>query len=416
MQIVNIARVEELIRAGASAEQPHSPLGASSFYRWETCPGSVRKIASLPPEMKAQTSPAAEEGTLAHFYLTKVLSGLGSIVEVPRDNEMRDAIQWAVDNIRYQVSQDSTKTYTPQVWLEHSFDLGSVYPGCFGTADIVIYNIKTKILRVIDYKHGAGLLVEAGNEKMGGNTQLLYYALGAVKTLPHIKIKQVDLQVLQPRCEHPSGTYARSWLVDPMEVFDFSTRLKKACKETEREDAPLVPGDHCRFCPAKGVCEALQNQAMAVAKTEFSRIDDKGQVFVPPPVTVDQVEKALKWVEPIMAWAKAVKAAGYQYAMAGKKLEGYKLVEKRAQRKWLDANEAAQVLEKIGKPHQIYETKLKSPAQIEKALRLTAQECRDMESLIKKESSGYALVPDTDRRKPALIGAKHEFEVVDSAG
>ena len=49
-------------------------------------------------------------------------------------------------------------------------------------------------------------------------------------------------------------------------------------KATEDPHAPLVPGDHCRFCPAggAGICPALKDKANAVA----------AQVFAPglPPV------------------------------------------------------------------------------------------------------------------------------------
>lgn len=243
----------------------HSAIGASSMYRWASCPGSVQmsEMAEEPP-----SSIHAIMGTIAHevaaYKLEKGCWPMPDEFGITFSDlvAMIKAIQVYIDYI------DRIKGAEPDgiYHIEHSFDMEMVYPGAYGTADFVAYNPKTQYLRVVDYKHGAGLVVEV--EK---NTQLLYYALGAISTL-NFPFKAVELVVVQPRAFHPKGKI-RSWVVGVEEMLDFRAEMIEAAHRTESKKPYFEAGSHCFFCKAIHICpkstEAKAAKQSTVMKPRF---------------------------------------------------------------------------------------------------------------------------------------------------
>lgn len=362
----------------------HSTLGASSMYRWSACPGSVRLSAGMPNTSSAY----AQEGTDAHEKAADLLKG----VPLPGcDPEMREAIDVYVNAVKDHCVPGAT------LLVEHRFDLSAVFPGCFGTCDAVVYNPHNRVLYVFDYKHGAGIPVE-----VKANPQLRYYALGALVTLPDFKPRKAVMVIVQPRCNHPDGPI-REDEIDALDLLDFRADLVAYAKETERADAPLNPGDHCRFCPGAAVCPALHAKAQTVAKLEFS-----------PATAYDPaaLRTALDSREVVKAWLKALDEFAYHEAEAGRCPPGYKLVAKRATRKHKNEADSVEYLQDAGfAPSQIYERSLKSPAQIE-ALFPEKGVPEGLAVLFESVSSGHTLVPNSDKRPAVKPNAADEFTAV----
>lgn len=363
----------------------HSQIGASSMYRWSACPGSVR----LSKGIESKSSKYAEEGTEAHeiaancllkqnmveiepemqeaieVYIEFVRSlsanckpgemhvvdlkyGAGILVEVVDEGEINPQLQY------YGLGAYLTVPVAdkPRLLVEHKFDLSSIHPGCFGTADAVVV--------------GAG---------------------------PATK---VHLHIVQPRCNHPDGPI-RSHTIDAIDLLDFSVDLKDYAKATEDPNAKLVAGDHCRFCPASGVCPELARRVTAVAKLEFG-----------PALSYDpqQLKLALDSRDIVKAWLKAVDEFAYAEAEAGRCPPGYKLVAKRATRKWRSEGEVIEALQAKGvKPDVMFEPRsLKSPAQLEKVI-----DKKVVAEFTVSESSGHTLAPESDKRPAVKPSAKEEF-------
>lgn len=76
----------------------HAKLSPSAAVRWLTCPGSIRLSADIPDT----SSPAAEEGTLAHELGELALLEGVDTADVAGDypQEMREYIQGYVDYVR----------------------------------------------------------------------------------------------------------------------------------------------------------------------------------------------------------------------------------------------------------------------------------------------------------------------------
>lgn len=385
----------------------HSKLGASSMYRWGACPGSVRQSAGL----ANKSSRYAEEGTDAHTLaahcvemgfkdpidlvdrtLTNTQSGPSFLITP----DMAEAVAVYVDYIQKLCMKAVSK------YVEQRFDLSDVHAGCFGTADCVVWNSDDKVLEVIDYKHGAGIPVE-----VEGNSQLQYYGLGALLSL-QLPARRVRLTIVQPRCEHPDGP-VRSWEIDALDLLDFRTDLKNYAVATEDPKAPLITGDHCRFCPAAKnfpICPALDDARKQVAALEFS-----------PVLSYDpeQLRKALDMRDAVKAWIKGLDEFAYAEAEAGRCPPGYKLVEKRATRKWVnesDAEDAIALLPGNGADlpfDDIFEPRvLKSPAVIEKLIG-KADFKKHISQYCESKSSGHTLVAESDKRQSLPTGAAADF-------
>jgi hypothetical protein len=374
----------------------HSKIGASGMYRWAACPGSVR----LSEGVARTSSKYAEEGTAAHAlaetcltYGHQAASYVGRPVAVNDEldgpmivvtEEMAEAVQVYLDTVR-----EDTGSPHPDVirLVEHKFDLSAVHPGLFGTADCVVIYKHSKFMRVFDYKHGAGVAVDPEN-----NPQLMYYALGALLTVDY-PITEIEIVIVQPRLENAEPV--KRWRLPAADLLDFAADLVKYAKATEAPDAPLVPGEHCKFCPAAAICPALEAKALAM----FDAVKPAEETFDPA-----KLAETLRWLPVFEGWIKSVREFAYAEATRGAKLPGWKLVAKRATRKWIDEGATFVALRGLGlDENEIRTAKLKSPAQVEKLL---APEKRDaLEPLVAKESSGNTLAPDTDDRPAAATVA-----------
>lgn len=375
--------MKKQLNTGAGETAPaHSRIGASSMHRWAACPGSVKLSENIPPK----TSKYAEEGTLAHDLAAKILSHQ-ALAGAAITEEMLEAVQVYTTAV-FEAADEYPDN---KLLVEHRFDLSSIHPGLFGTADAVVFNPTRSLLQVFDYKHGQGIAV--GVEE---NEQLMYYGLGALLSTG-FKCRNVELIIVQPRCMHPDGPIRR-WLFDSFLLLDFAADLKKFAEATEKPNAPLVPGDHCRFCPAAGVCPAIHSKAIALAQEEFS------PAFSYDP---EKLSKTLEMLDVIETWAKNVREFAYNEAEHGRCPPGWKLVEKRPTRKWTDEELVMREIQK-NKLLNLVETSVKSVAQAEKVLGKELFK-EILESYVTKTSSGLALVHASDKRPPANVGAAADF-------
>jgi hypothetical protein len=194
-----------------------------------------------------------------------------------------------------------------------------------------------------------------------------------------------------------------------MELLDFAGEMLEAVALAEKPDAEFVPGDHCRWCRAAGKpCPALRQKIMEVTQMEFSPVESD------PTKLAD----ALDWVERIVEPAiKAIRDFAYNELMAGRSVPRWKLVAKQANRQWAydEAKTIETILDKVSLPEgskaRMYAPKvLLSPAQMEKFVGAAVWKAQKLDvALTKKESSGYTMAPESDKRQ-AYLPAKPEDE------
>jgi hypothetical protein len=215
----------------------------------------------------------------------------------------------------------------------------------------------------------------------------MYYGVGALHELKKdgANYENIEFVIVQPRNYHGMGP-VRRWRTTVDELAGWmDNELLPAVDRTRDENAALEAGDHCRFCPAKLICPELQDIAR-----EFLDMAEKS----PKPLTDEDIAAWLGQKQALQHFLKALDDEAFNRMLQGHNLPGFKLVKKQAKREWADGAEEA-LKDKLGE--KAYETKLKTPAQVEKM--------SGMGDLVRQHShkpdTGRTLAPESDSR-PSL--------------
>lgn len=408
----------------------HSKIGASSASRWFACPGSVRLSESAPPERLSQY---AERGTAAHWVIEQFFTEWKKTDGPIALNAWLDEYIGAVAPNGVELESediDSVMQFIVIVleileggkYVLHSevkFDLSAIYPGLYGTGDIVLMETNMKRLKVLDYKHGSGVPVEVVDNK-----QLMYYGLGAIQfvckkhELDYLNVmgwggvfKEVEISVVQPRCRHRDGAH-RAWIVPPAKLDAFAMELKRAAELTTAKDAPFATGDHCRWCRALAICPTFNRTTQEIAKTDFTPISSPSNLKLPAPesLTKDEMVKVLRFADIFAEWIKACEANALHRLEHGEEMPGFKLVKKKANRAWKDEDNAREVLSLVLSEEELYKPlEFISPAAAEKLLK---KQKKLIENLVVKPDTGNTLAPDHDPREAVKGSAETDFAAV----
>jgi hypothetical protein len=305
--------------------------------------------------------------------------------------EMALAVGVYVDRVK-----TLAKSCNAEPQLEVRFSLERLRPKepMFGTADCVIYDELTGHLHVMDYKHGQGVVVEVLD-----NPQLQYYALGAVLQLG-VRPRHITMWIIQPRAPHRDGV-VRDWTISWEDLVQFRHMIMEAAYATREPDPPLCVGDWCRFCPASAICPAQKEHALTVVQDAF-QADVQLELPEPPYLTERQLSTILGQADHIKSWLNSVERYCREEKERGNPgPPDWKLIQKRANRKWKDEERAKVELRTMGfRVKDICTTRLISPAKVEVLLRRRGEDIP--EGLTVRESTGYNLVPASDPRPEAV--------------
>ncbi|MDF3086755.1 DUF2800 domain-containing protein, partial [Burkholderia sola] len=125
-------------------------------------------------------------------------------------------------------------------------------------------------------------------------------------------------------------------------------------KYNEIHEHYLAPGDdQCRFCKAKATCPALAARVQAEVGSDFENIATFTQnpeqhamtLKALTPTTAEDLGTAMRALDLIEGWCKAVRARAETELLAGRPVPGFKLVEgRRGARRWSSEDDAEQAL------------------------------------------------------------------------
>lgn len=389
----------------------HLTFGGSTAHRWLRCPGSVQLIATLPPQPENEYM---AEGTRAHALLegavrsrsTDVMAFVGERGEPhwpPYTEDDCTAVQVALDYVNEMLDRHPDAIF----WTERHVVLPQI-ADVGGTADILIYIPSLKHLHVIDYKHGRGSYVVAD-----GNPQLQLYAACALFSMPELAVSAVYATIVQPRCQ--IGEPIRTAVYGPAELITFVDDVEAAVAAARTAEPPLVPGpEQCKWCPAAHICPAVRNAGIAPVDTGLAvppgtgytpPMGDDVLVRLPAPGTCRDPQALALTLEAglvLRNWLDAIEDQAFNLAKGGQTIPGFKLVEKRATRKWADEDHAEYAAKELGLPSDTYAPrKLLSVAQMEKALKPKGKDALAyIAKFVTKESSGLKLVPSSAPGEP----------------
>ena len=219
------------------------------------------------------------------------------------------------------------------------------------------------------------------------NPQLRLYGLGAIAKFGQLyDFPAVRMTIIQPRLESVSEeTLGRVELLDWAEA-----EVREKAQQAWKGIGDFVPGDHCRFCPAKAVCSARVAEALKLFRYGFE---------TPGLIPDEQIPGILETLDVAEAWIKDFRAYAEKQALNGQKFPGWKLVRgKKPNRRWADPEEVrAQLLRAGYAPGQIETTSLKPVGEIEKTIGAKAFRAL-VGGLVAQGEGRLTLVPESDKR------------------
>ena len=368
----------------------HAILSASSSHRWIACPPSALECAKLPDA----SSEFAKQGTDAHRLSEyKLKKSLGEKVHNPQkrlayfDEEMDESSNDYAQFVMEKLATAKERCKDPMVMVEQHLDFSRWVPEGFGTGDCLIVSDDTLV--IIDYKYGLGVLVEA--EK---NPQMMCYALGALELFDGIyDIKNVEMTIFQPRRDNVS-----TYVISKNDLLSWAEEVLRPVAElAAKGEGEYRAGDHCRFCKIKATCRKRAEYNIEMAKYDFA---------MPSKLEDGEVEVILEKVDEMVAWANDVKEYALQQALSGKQWDGWKVVEGRANRRYINEEAVAAKVEAAG--FNPYEKKLLGITAMTKQLGKNRFE-ELLNELIEKPQGKPVLVPESDKR-PAMHTAADDFK------
>ena len=356
-------------------------VGGSTAKRVINCPGSVALVQKMPPK---PSSEHADRGTLLHDVISEFLDQDGKPITdwLGKTYEGQVLTQDLLDE-KLVVALAALDEIDPKKELMYEVEtrvgFGDLLPGVFGSTDLV-GRIGNRAI-VLDWKFGDGVVVTAEE-----NEQLMFYAAAAMRTAETAwafeGADEIELIIVQP-------PMVRRWVTTKERIAQFERDLVKAVKAAQLPDAKIQHGDHCRWCAAKPICPKMTGAVDRALVTQLKEID------------VDTLGKYLKNADLLEDWIKDLRGLALQLLEKNLPVPGYKLVQKQARRKWSDESKAKALLLEMGlKESVVVETSVMSPAQAEKALKKRFSELP--EGLVKSESSGTTMAPESDPR-PAIL-------------
>jgi len=372
----------------------HALLSASSASRWLACTPSARLEDKFMQSNKEKPNVFADEGTLAHEIADLILKRYAKQI-TPKVYEA-EAAKLKKNPLFYKEMMGEVEQYVELVvetygaakhedpaallFIEERLDFSHLVEQGFGTGDACI--ISNGVLEVIDLKFGKGVKVDADN-----NPQLMLYGAGALAAYDFLyDIHTVRLTIVQPRLDHVS-----TWDISVQDLEAWGQKVvRPQAAKAYAGKGKQVAGDHCKFCKVKAMCATLASVNVKLAQHEFKD---------PHYLTDQQIVDVFKQIPMLVDWANAVGDHLLQQALQGKKVHGYKVVEGRSNRRWVDEEQVETVL----KDHSFLEEseytvkKLAGIPAIEKLLG-KKEFTETLGKLVEQPTGKPTLVPDTDKR------------------
>ena len=371
----------------------HAVLSASSSHRWLNCSPSAR----LEQEFEDRETEAAAEGTAAHALcehkLRRALKLQSRRKPISRydSDEMDMHTDGYAQFVLETLAEVRKNCADPLINIEQRLDFSCYVPDGFGTGDCII--IGDKIMHIIDFKYGQGVLVEAEH-----NPQMMLYALGALRLFDSLyDIEEVAMTIYQPRRENIS-----TWTspVSELKAWAENELVPKARLAYEGK-GEYRPGPWCTFCKAAVKCRARAEEKLRLAQYEFAK---------PPLLTDTEIEDILGKLDDLTRWAEEIKTYAQDAALNhGKQWHGYKVVEGRSVRKYSNEDAVVEAANAAGY-HDIFRKTLLPLTEMERLM--GKQEFQSiLGGLIIKPAGKPTLVPASDKR-PAITKANIDFKEI----
>lgn len=372
----------------------HYRIGGSTAARTLGCPAWLLLRDELPHTATIQGSNEfADRGTLLHDCMEAKINNpdLDLFTHVGKtlndvtltEEDIRDVAIPTYEAYDTFAEDNGIVLEMPECEVEVSEDMG-------GTSDVIAVNNDT--IFILDFKFGHNLVSPTENP------QGLFYASCAYSdsadryaSLFTPERTKVCIGIIQPAYADADMDIIQTWETDLDSLHAFSDELDMAAYDNQDIKNPIA-GDHCKYCPNMATCPAKTGQVR------------KALMIEPDSASAKVLAEALAMADEVTEWAKAVKKQAHEQMDLGLQLEGFKLVAKRATRKWTDADAVMDIVRKAKKVklEQAVDMKLKSPAQLEKVCKKLDVDFDKYDAYTESVSTGSTIASADDKR-PELL-------------
>ena len=380
----------------------HAPYAPSSAERWLTCTGCIPLELEMranneiqePETIPTQSGTAMHERSEVHLLKwTDVEDDTETLTYTVEGEEHTIAFEeWhphvcgyvAAIRACYRELADLYGEENVVLSVEERVDI--IGADCFGTLDCAVYVIGEE-LHLWDLKTGAGHIVMSKE-----NPQFMAYAVGMCKK-HNWDFGTVTLNRWQAPHE---GHQHDGWTCSIEQIKEFEKYAKKQIRESKTGKKKFVIGDHCTWCKAKPRCPASREQTLSL-------FDDEGEPATNiEALSPDAVEFIVRYGNRLKDYIDSVIGFATERVHGGDEdiLPGYKVVEGRSVRAWVDElseDDIIQEVEMLGAEATETKTKLRAFSKIEKELGKGS-----IDHLLVKKKGKPTLVPETDKR-PAIV-------------
>ncbi len=425
------------MNADAHHERAHAQWSASSTARNWTCSGALALATLAGPEKESEH---AARGTAAHEVAETCMRNGGDpaifLGETVTTKDHKIVIDEELTNSASEFVEYCRAQNYEAILVEQTFSLDALKPPfeAGGTCDVI--GVKGDLLEVVDLKNGMGLV------EVNENKQTRTYALCALLGLPsdaRSTISRIKVTIVQPRAPHRDGRIRSEtfhvvdlleWTVDLLERMKLSRQAFDEFKAVMGRNTKNIPNrvlfdewcekwlttGQCKFCRAEGFCPKLRKEALArvpaIAAKWFEEpgMPQSDLSNTPRAASPEELAHFLDGFEMLESWISAVRAYAHNQAEGGVTIPGYQLAEKIGNRAWIDEAQTIRDLQSMQlSKEQVFEEKLRSPAQIEKIL--GAKRKAEIEPLVHRPVRGTNLVAASKTtRPPAASKIETHFE------
>lgn len=399
----------------------HAKLSPSASKRWLNCTASPHYVTALITQgtiKGEQTSKYAEEGTEAHDWASRLLTGDIPLSAVPENFRPHVADYFRVcEECEDDSGEDSLRLVETKVPLFYS-------PEESGTVDyayLAITGGKPTGLFIRDLKYGVGMPVDAEE-----NTQLAIYAQSLIADLSqwwgvvpgHVP---VSIGIHQPR--YRGDEPLKLWDTTVKDLADFCKPITKAARlisrATSHEDLTFAPSaEVCQWCPAKAVCKERAAHDFTGFPVDIFGLNLLTNLDMPPieTVSLETLVSVWKHRKDISKWIENAEEHLTYLATAGTPAEGTKLVQGReGNRAWKDEVLAEKNLARYIKQGTLWKKSLISPAVAEKELKAAGVAKPAVEATMVKlteRAAGKEVLTTADDRREEVRPAITSFSVI----
>ena len=362
----------------------HARFSPSKLSRLLSCTGAILLEEELASDniQEQTTSSYAQEGTRLHELIADCLQARRNNKTLPITEPL---VQDCFDYANLLLSEPGTKI----IGVEEKVSLLPYgEPDVYGTLDFAVFNEVKNILHVIDWKFGYNKVYAKNND------QLQAYAAGQIATDFTDILNDIVLHIFQPAIDHID-----TWSVsnDALHLWTVNTMFTLSqIRNGKTQYKPSV--EACKWCKVAPVCKANHDFNLTIAQDifkQFTAISDK--TIVSPADLKGLLDRGKVFKQHLTVVHDYI----MDKLLTDGEYPGYKLVAGRASRNW---NKESELIDWICENDEdfdidnIYETKLKTPAKVEK-LNKAWKKDEDFQALYTKTSKPIMVSEDDKRPK-----------------